>query len=135
MTANEPRVEERSEQPYVSIRTRANFTEWGGVNALIPEVQDWLTTRGTTPAGPPLYRYHQIGNLTDRFELEVGFPVATPVAGDERVTAGALPAGRYLVLEHRGHPDSIAGSHAALVDWAEARDVQLTGSPDRLRWG
>ncbi|WP_152365532.1 GyrI-like domain-containing protein [Microlunatus speluncae] len=132
---NEPRVEDRSEQPYVSIRTRANFTEWGGVNALIGEVQDWLAARELAPAGPPLYRYHLIGNLTDRFDVEVGFPVAAPVAGDERVITGALPAGRYLVLEHRGHPDSIGGSHAALVDWAEAHGVALTGSPDRLRWG
>ncbi len=132
---NEPRIEDRAEQPYVSIRSEANFTEWGGVNALIPEVQHWLTARDVAPVGPPLYRYHRIGNLTDRFDVEVGFPVAAPVAGDDRVTAGALPAGRYLVLDHHGHPDSIAGSHQALVEWADAHDVELTGSPDRLHWG
>jgi effector-binding domain-containing protein len=131
----EPRLEDRSEQPYVSIRTEATFTEWGGVNALIPEVQDWLAARDVVAAGPPLYRYHRIGNLTDRFDVEVGFPVAAPVAGDDRVRSGVLPAGRYLVLDHRGHPDSIAGSHGALIEWAAANAVELTGSPDRLRWG
>ena len=132
---NEPRLEDRSAQPYVSIRTEANLTEWGGVNALIPEVQDWLAARGVEPAGPPLYRYHRIGNLADRFDVEVGFPIASPIEGDDRVTAGTLPEGRYLVLDHRGHPDSIAGSHTAQVDWADTHDVALTGSPDRLRWG
>lgn len=54
------------------------------------------------PAGPPLYRYHRIGSLTDRFDLEVGFPVGAPIDGDDRVTAGTLPEGRYLVLDTAG---------------------------------
>lgn len=105
------------------------------MNALIGEVTDWLTRRDAPPTGPPLYRYHLIGSLTERFDVEVGFAVAEPLPGDERVTSGAFPAGRYLVLEHRGHPDSISGSHTALVDWAAAHGIALTGSPDRLRWG
>lgn len=132
---NEPTLQDRAVQPYVSIRTQANFTEWGGVNALVPEVLDWLKRNDAEPAGPPFYRYHVIGGMADRFDLEVGFPVAAPMAGDDRVIAGALPAGRYLVLAHQGHPDSIAGSHAALVDWAEQHGIELTGSADRLRWG
>jgi effector-binding domain-containing protein len=125
---------QRAEQPYVSIRTRANFTEWGTVNALVPEVLDWLGQRGQAPAGPPFYRYHEIGGMAERFDVEVGFPVAAPVKGDDRVRAGSLPAGRYVLAEHHGHPDSIAASHMALVDWATEQGIALTGSPDRKRW-
>lgn len=131
----EPTLARRAEQPYVSIRTQANFTEWGGVNALVPEVLDWLGRNNISPAGPPFYRYHVIGGMVDRFDLEVGFPVSTAVDGDDRVRADALPAGRYVVLAHRGHPDSIAGSHTALVDWAERGGIKLTGNADRTRWG
>ncbi|HLT62649.1 MAG TPA: GyrI-like domain-containing protein [Microlunatus sp.] len=133
-THPEPRLQDRPEQPYAGIRTRAALTEWGGVNALVGELLGWLDRHGVPPAGPPLYRYRLIGGPTDPFDVEVGIPVAGPVAGDDRVRGGVLPAGRYLVLEHHGHLDSIAASHTALVDWAEAHAIRLTGSPDRLRW-
>jgi effector-binding domain-containing protein len=52
--------------------------------------------------------------------------VATQVVGDDRVLAGAMPAGDYVVADHVGHPDSIAESHLALVAWAEEQGITLS---------
>jgi len=120
----EPTLHTRAEQPYVSIPIKANFTEWGQVNALIPELLGWL---GTTrePAGAVFFRHRVIGGMAERFELEVGIPLAQPTTGDTRVQAGAKPAGTYVVLMHEGHPDTIADSHLKLAKWAETNGVAL----------
>ena len=46
-------------------------------------------------------------------------PDATPVAGDDRVLAGVLPAGRYATVRYTGHPDGIINAVADLRGWAE----------------
>ena len=114
----EPRVETRDEQPYASIRTTAPLSEWGRVNALLPEVRGWLAARGIAPAGAPFYRYHSVdpGGVID---VEVGWPVGSPVEGDGRVLAGARPSGEYAVVDHLGHPDRIHEAFALLDDWSE----------------
>lgn len=110
--------EQRDAQPYVAIAARATLREWGSVNALVPEVYGWLAERHIPPAGALFYRHRVVGGLDEKFEVEVGVPVAVPVEGDGRVVAGGKPAGRYAVRVHRGHPDGIAEVHRDLVAWA-----------------
>jgi effector-binding domain-containing protein len=114
----EPTIEDRAEQAYVGITEVATLAEWGRVNALVPEVLEWLTGHGAAPAGPPIYRYYA-GEPGGEIEVEVGWPVSGEVPASDRVTAGTLPAGRYAVLVHRGHPDSIGQSFAALEAWSQ----------------
>jgi effector-binding domain-containing protein len=115
---------ERAAQPCVAIPVRATLRGWGTVNALVPEVFAWLSDRGIPPAGPLFYRYRVIGDADEEFEVEVGVPVAAPVAGDGRVQGGAAPAGRYAVRVHHGHPDEMARTHRELLAWAQEQ-----GSP------
>lgn len=122
---SEPTVLERTEESYVAIPIRATLREWGEVNALVPEVFGWLARRGIQPAGALFYRHRVVGGMDEKFSVEVGVPVASPVEGDGRVVAGAKPAGRYVVATHHGHPDGIAATHEALVDWAAREGVEL----------
>ncbi|PPK67456.1 GyrI-like domain-containing protein [Actinokineospora auranticolor] len=118
----EPALETRPEQPYVSIAIEAPLSEWGKVNALVPEVFDWLARRGVPPVGALFYRYHSVAD--DVLSVEVGVPVATPQEGDGRVRAGSKPAGTYAVLVHEGHPDRIRDTFAKLDDWAHREGVE-----------
>ena len=68
------------------------------------EVFGWLGARGVEPAGAPFFRYCRI-DMENTLEIEVGVPVATPVAGEGDVLVGVLPAGRYVEVLHAGHPD------------------------------
>jgi effector-binding domain-containing protein len=122
---SEPTVAKRPEQPYVAIPIKATLREWGAVNALVPEVYAWLRERGIAPAGALFYRHHVVGGFDEKFSVEVGVPVSEPVEGDGRVLAGAKPAGRYVVAMHHGHPDGIARSHLALVEWAGREGLAL----------
>ncbi|HZO90190.1 MAG TPA: GyrI-like domain-containing protein [Chthonomonadaceae bacterium] len=70
-------------------------------------------------SGPPFLRYHVIDMAGD-MDIEVGFPVATPHAGEGRVSAGVLPAGRYANLIYIG--SGLAGNKA-LIEWARANNL------------
>ncbi|RLK62122.1 GyrI-like domain-containing protein [Actinokineospora cianjurensis] len=119
----QPTIETRAEQPYVSIRTQATLAEWGRVNALIGQVYGWITERDLAPAGALFYRYHSVTD--DVLDVEVGVPLAVAVAGDDTVAAGSKPAGQYAVLIHRGHPDRIRETFAALDEWSTATSVEF----------
>lgn len=120
-----PRIEQRPEQPYAGIRVRVTHPELGrAVPPLWPEVFGWLAQHGAAPAGPPFIRYLVV-DMDGELEVEAGVPVAAPVAGDGRVVAGVLPAGRWAALLHTGHPQELVAANAELQRW---------GAEKGLRW-
>ncbi|WP_020666463.1 GyrI-like domain-containing protein [Amycolatopsis nigrescens] len=136
-TERDPVLETRDEQPYAAIGIEVTLRTWGEANALVAEVAGWLGRHGIAPAGPPFFRYHVLGGMDEKYELEVGFPVTGPVPPDERVRAGSMPAGRYATLVHHGHPDQQGHSHAALDKWAAGQGLewQTSRRDGREVWG
>lgn len=128
----EPVIEHRPARAYAGITESATLAEWGRVNALVGEIASWLAEQGVSPSGPPMYRYYS-GDVGSAIEVEVCWPVEGPLPPSDRVSAGALPAGRYAVLVHHGHPDRIGESFAALEAWSErtGEEWDLDGG----RWG
>jgi effector-binding domain-containing protein len=127
-----PRIEERREQAYASIRARVTMAEMGTVvPPLWPEVFAWLEQRGVEPAGAPILRYLDV-DMTGELEVEACVPVAVPVTGADRVRPGTLPGGRYASLVHTGDPDGLIGANRALQDWCRERG--LTWPMDGERW-
>ncbi|WP_320670893.1 GyrI-like domain-containing protein [Patulibacter defluvii] len=131
-----PQIETRPDQPYVAIAARATPA---GLPAIVdpgfPELFGWLAERGIAPAAAPLIRYRTTGPGELAFELAV--PLAAPVAGDERISAGTLPAGRYAVLVHVGPFGGLQASHAELERWTGENGLRLDRRDDRdgLAWG
>ena len=103
----EPVAKVRAEQPYVSIPIEVNLKEWGKANALVEVIITWLDEKGVQPNGAPFYRYLVIGNTDKKFKLEIGVPITSPMFGDDRVSTGTIPAGKYATFVHTGHPDRI----------------------------
>jgi RNA polymerase sigma-70 factor (ECF subfamily) len=135
--AAQPGIVQHTEQPYVAIRALVTMQALGEVlPGLHPEVRGWLRSQGVQPAGQPFYKYNVI-DMDRQLEVEAGFPVAAPVAGEGRVLAAVLPAGRYATLWHTGHPDGLVGATRTLRDWAAQQDLawDVTSTPDGERWG
>lgn len=114
-----PKVEQRAEQPYMAIRTQATMQS---LDTVIPqgieEVFAWLGKQGVAPAGAPFIRYLVI-DMEAQLEIEVGVPVANTLAGDGRILAGVLPAGRYASLIYTGIDNGIQANWALLKWGAE----------------
>ncbi len=134
---DEPRIEHRDAQPYAAIKSLATMQELGTVlPGFIPEVAGWLAQRGTAPSGAPFFKYNVI-DMERQLEVEVGWPITSSLDGDERVLVGVLPAGRYAVALHHGHPDGLIDAVAALLNWAENQGLVWDSAPGPAgdRWG
>src|SRR5687767_11212199 len=108
-------IEERTAQPYVTIRRTITMQTFPEIADRMPGLFEWLAERGIAPAGPPFFRYLVI-DMERELDVEAGVPVAAPVDGDGEVLAGVLPAGRYAATTHVGHPDELIAVTGALLD-------------------
>jgi effector-binding domain-containing protein len=133
-----PSVEQRPEQPYVAVRETVTMTTVARIADRTPEVFGWLGERGIAPAGPPFFKYDVI-DMGGDLVIEAGVPVATPadVPDDAEVFAAVLPAGRYAVVQHTGHPDELEAVTRDLLDWAAAQGLafDMTPTPEGEMWG
>lgn len=133
----DPAVIQRSEEPYVAIKASVTMQTIGSVlPPLHPEVRNWLREHDTNPAGAPFFKFNVI-DMERQLEMEVGWPVAAEMKGDDRVLAGVLPAGRYASLLYTGHPDGLIDATRDLLEWAKGQglDFDVTGTPEGDRWG
>ena len=131
-----PEIAERPAQPYVAIRAQVTMQTMAEILVpLHPRVFAWLGQRGIAPAGAPFWKYDVI-DMERYLQVEVGVPVAVAADGDEQVTAGLLPAGRYATVRYTGSPDGLYGATAALQEWAarEGLTWDMTEAPDGEHW-
>jgi hypothetical protein len=126
-----PRIEQRAALPYVAIHCHVNEDRVAAaVDSAFPELFRRLGDRVIEPLGPPFIRFLETDPHAEPLELEVAVPVAAGVTGHERLHAGALPAGRYVMLlragpyRHSTEPD-LADARAATQDWAKQQGVGL----------
>lgn len=69
------------------------------------QVAAYLERAGVPMSGPPYARYV----LRDHeMEVEAGFPVADPIAGDGQIEPSGLPAGPVAVSTHYGPYETLA---------------------------
>lgn len=137
-----PQRETRAERPCLFITSAVTMSEIGSkVPGTEDELFGWLKAKGIQPAGPSFWRYREI-DMAATLIIDVGVPVAEPVAGDGRVQAGTLPGGDYIITRHHGHPDGLLQATGELLDWAKANGVQWDSQPhgsgerwaSRLEW-
>lgn len=127
MKTTEPKLEDRAALPYAGIRSQVAMDDFPNIiPQQVDEVAGWLEQQGVAPAGAPIIRYHACPTVMEgeaMLDVTIGFPVASALAGDERVTAGTLPAGRYASLVFTGVENGVPGN-GMLIDWAKAQGIR-----------
>ena len=117
---------ERSAQPVLSIRTRTSVqnlpTLFGKVYGTIGQ---YLGELQQQPAGAPFTAYYNM-DMQD-LDVEIGFPVASPLPGTGEVLAGEIPAGRYAACLHIGPYDAVGTAYDALQAWLKEHACEATG--------
>jgi effector-binding domain-containing protein len=89
----------------------------------LPNIAHRLADMGVEPSGPPYARYHQFG--PERVDVEIGIPVATPVANVRPLSeaepgelgSSELPGGPAAITVHRGSYDGLSTTYDALHEW------------------
>jgi effector-binding domain-containing protein len=138
-------VQDRRPQPVLSVRRTVPIAELTTAQSEnLHELWDVLRIRGVAPAGPPFVRYHTFGEVET--DVETGVPVAEPVDGQGRVSAGELPGGRAVVTVHLGSHDRLGEAYKRIGDWLAANGeadgpawevyewIDLREEPDLSRW-
>jgi effector-binding domain-containing protein len=130
------RVEERAAQPYAYVSDPGVFAgNFAVIADRFGEVFGWLAERKIEPTGPVLFNYKVI-NMPGPMHIEAGVPIGSAVDGDEAVSTGVLPAGRYVTVRHVGHPDSLMEATGDLLAWAEEQGLEFDqwDAPEGHSW-
>jgi effector-binding domain-containing protein len=117
---------ERSAQPALVIRTRtpvANLPQvigqaYGAIMAHAGQL-------GAQPSGAPYVAYHNMD--MDDLDLEIGFPFAQELAGNDPVLAGEIPGGKAVTVLHTGPYEAMVAAYEAVQTYMEANGYVPTG--------
>ena len=126
----DPKIDTRKEQPYASIRTLVSMSELG--SGIIPqlhgEVMGWLRQQGLSPSGAPFLKYNLI-NMAGKMDLEMGWPTEKVLKGNERITTGTLPAGKYASVLYTGPYEGpgLMDANRVLIEWGRDNNIQWDG--------
>ena len=121
-TIGNPRIDLRSEQVYMGIRTIAPFSGMFKVVAGIrTDLSRWIKDREIVPIGPPFLRYHVI-DMRGAMDISYGFPVSVALPDEGGITSDTLAAGRYASLIYIG--SGLAGNKA-LIEWVRANGLKF----------
>ncbi len=74
-----------------------------------------IAQQGQVPAGPPFGLYR--GMPTSVVDVEVGFPVASPVEPTGDVVPSTLPGGRAVEAVHVGPYDTMVETYGQVEQW------------------
>ena len=123
-------VRETTGQPMISVR---GHTPLAGISAFMGQAYGeefgLLGRVGVRPAGPPFAIYHDPEFREEDIDIEVGVPVAEPVAAVGRVQAGTLDGGPVAYTLHAGPYDEIGGAYRAVAAWLQERGHEMAGPP------
>ena len=113
-------------QPALIIRSRIARSEIAAtIGESLGRIVPYAMGVSATLAGQPFARYPDFGpgSLT----IEVGMPIAAPVAGKDDIEAFELPGGRFAVGLHGGPYTHLTESFTALERWITSQGLAVAG--------
>ncbi|MGD1993309.1 MAG: GyrI-like domain-containing protein [Anaerolineae bacterium] len=120
------KVEERSAQPTLAIRTRTSVEHLPKIlGQSYGAIGQYLGELGEQPVGPPFSAYYNM-DMQD-LDVEIGFPVARELPGRGEIQAGEIPGGRMATCLYTGPYSEMEPAYDALTRFIEENGYQPTG--------
>lgn len=117
-----------SPQPALVIRSRIPRSAIAAtIGEHLGRIVPYAMGTGGALAGQPFARYPDFG--IGMITIEVGMPLAAPIAGEGEIECIALPAGRAAVAMHGGSYEQLPDTYAALERWIEEQKMAPAGAP------
>lgn len=118
---------ELGEQSTVFIRTRTTLSDlprligesYGKIGAYFAEL-------GRHPADAPYVAYYNLD--MQNLDVEMGFPVATPLPEKGELRSGVLPAGRAALCMYRGPYSEMVPVYEEMAAWIKENGFEPTGT-------
>ena len=120
------KIEERGDQPVLSIRTRCAVQDLPDVlGRSYGAIAQYLGELGETPAGAPFSAYYNM-DMQD-LDLEIGFPVSGQLEGKGEIQAEVIPGGKMATCLYVGPYKGIEPAYNALQAFMDDNNSELTG--------
>jgi effector-binding domain-containing protein len=121
-TIGKPKIDKRSKQTYMGIRTIAPFKGMSKeITRIADQLNEWVDANKVKTSGPPFLRYHVI-DMRGFMDISYCVPVKKVLPDDGEVKADFIPAGRYASLIYSG--GGISGNRA-LIEWVRAQGLDF----------
>ena len=133
---SKPTLEQRPEMHYAAVRLQVPIPFGKFIQPATDKVTAWLSARGIETTGAPFIRYLTT-DMAKKLDIEVGWPVAAPVTGDEQIVTGTIPAGRYAVMMYTGsfRGKGLYKATVYFMGWAQENQVVWkTAQIDGVEW-
>lgn len=119
-------LNEQQAQPVLSMRTRTavgNLPQELGkaYGAII----GYLNEIGEKPLGTAFAAYYNM-DMAD-LDVEMGFPVAKPIAGKGDIKSGEIPAGKQVSCMYKGPYNQVEPVYKAMMQWMNENGHIPTG--------
>ena len=119
-------LKEQAAQPALSVRTHAAVQELPSlIGKTYGAIMQYLAELGEQPAGMPFTAYYNMD--MQNLDIEIGFPVAHPLAGKGEIQASEFPGGKLASVIHIGPYDQLGAAYEALGQWVKAQGYEATG--------
>ena len=117
---------EREEQPVLSIRTHAAVQDIPTVlGRAYGAIAQYLEELGESPSGAPFTGYYNMD--MQNLDLEIGFPVASKLAGRGEIQSGHIPGGKVAATIYTGPYSAIEPAYNALTAFIQENEYKSTG--------
>ncbi len=84
-----------------------------------------VAAQGVAPAGP--WFTHHLEIVPDRWDFEIGVPVATPVVAAGRVRPGQQPSMKAVRAVYHGPYEGLGAAWGEFIAWIAANGYATTG--------
>ncbi|NWJ45113.1 MAG: GyrI-like domain-containing protein [Chloroflexi bacterium] len=119
-------LEELAAQPVLSMRTRTSAQElpqfFGKAYGMVFQ---YLSKLNAPPAGPPFAMYYNMD--MQNLDVEAGFPVSKPLAGEGEFIANEIAAGKYATCLYKGSYQEVGSAYETLSTWIKENGYTPTG--------
>jgi effector-binding domain-containing protein len=119
-------LKEEQAQPVLSIRARAAVQD---LPAIIGEsygkIMEYMYQIGQQPAGAPFVAYYNM-DMED-LDLEIGFPVAVPLDGNDEINRSEIPAGKYVSMTYKGPYAGMEKPYTEMAKWIGENGYKAKG--------
>ncbi len=104
------------------------------------EIVDYFEKNNKSPETAPYIRYTQldwekintqnkivafIKMFTQKWQMLIGFPVSNPIDGEGKITAGFIPAGKYVKAIHKGDYMKVGNTYKKMVTFINDKKLKM----------
>lgn len=120
-------LKEIKEFPVLMIRRRTTLE---GLKEVIGDgfmkIATYLEYLGESPAGPPYAAYYN--NEMDNLDLEIGFPVVSPLPGQGIIHGSFIRAHTAVECLHKGPYKDFKETYGEMMKWIEEKELSPSGA-------